>query len=124
MRKREVKKTVKIWQGKQRYRRGRKRGKVGIRIERRGGEGNRLGFPHPPTREQGMGWSLSGGYKEMSSTVSLLTNSALVIRVLMRGEEGSCGVSANEYSCAHHGIWSPNKLWRSTSAYLTYVLFV
>jgi hypothetical protein len=33
----------------------------------------------------------------------------------MRGEGGSCGVSANEYSCAHHVTWSPNKLCRSTS---------
>jgi hypothetical protein len=29
----------------------------------------------------------------------------------------SCGVSANEYSCAHHVTWSPNKLWRSTSIF-------
>jgi len=28
------------------------------------------------------------------------------------GELGGCGVSANEYSCAHHVTWSPNKLWR------------
>ncbi len=27
------------------------------------------------------------------------------------------GVSANEYSCAHHVTWSPNKLWRSTSIF-------
>ncbi len=47
----------------------------------------------------------------------LLTNSALVIRVQMRGEEGSCGVSANDYSCANHVPWSPNKLWRSTSIF-------
>jgi hypothetical protein len=44
----------------------------------------------------------------------LLTNSALVIWVQIRGEGGSCGVSANEYSCAHHVTWSPNKLGRST----------
>ncbi len=49
--------------------------------------------------------------------LSLLTNSALVIRVQMRGEGGSCRVSANEYSCAHHVTWSPNKLWRSTSIF-------
>jgi hypothetical protein len=61
MRQREGKHSEKIWQGKQRYRRGKKRGEVGLRKERREGEGNRLGFPHPPTREQGMGWSLSGG---------------------------------------------------------------
>jgi hypothetical protein len=28
---------------------------------------------------------------------------------------GSCGISANEYSCVHHVTWSPNKLWRSNS---------
>jgi hypothetical protein len=49
--------------------------------------------------------------------LSLLSNSTLVIRVQMRGEGGSCGVSANEYSCAHHVTWSPNKLWRSTSIF-------
>jgi hypothetical protein len=37
----------------------------------------------------------------------------------LRGEV--CGVSANEYSCAHYVTWSPNKLWRSTvTPYLTY----
>jgi hypothetical protein len=51
--------------------------------------------------------------------LSLLTNSALVIRVQMRGGGGgSCGVSANEYSCAHHVTWSPNK---DLLPYLTYV---
>ncbi len=35
----------------------------------------------------------------------------------MLGEEGSSGVSANEYSCAHHVTLSPNKLWRSTSIF-------
>ncbi len=51
--------------------------------------------------------------------LSLLTNSALAIRVQMRGEGGSCGVSlsANEYSCAYHVTWNPNKLWRSTSIF-------
>ncbi len=54
--------------------------------------------------------------------LSLLTNSALVIRVQMRGEGESCGVSANEKSCAHHVTWSSNKLWRSTSIFnLQYV---
>ncbi len=33
--------------------------------------------------------------------LSFLTNSALLIRVQMRGEGGSCWVSANENSCAH-----------------------
>jgi hypothetical protein len=42
--------------------------------------------------------------------LSLLTNSTLVLRVQMRGEGGSCGVSAIEYSCAHHMTWSPKKL--------------
>jgi hypothetical protein len=51
--------------------------------------------------------------------LSWLTNSALVIRVQMRreGGGGSCRVSANDYSCAHHVTWSPNKLWRSTSIF-------
>jgi hypothetical protein len=35
----------------------------------------------------------------------------------MRGEGGSCGVSAIEYRCTHHVTWSPNKLWRSTSIF-------
>ncbi len=51
--------------------------------------------------------------------LSLLTNSALVIRVQMREEGGKLHVSANEYSFAHHVTRSPNKLWRSTSI-LTY----
>ncbi len=37
------------------------------------------------------------------------------IRVQMRGERGSCGVTANEYSCSYHVTWSPNKLWISNS---------
>jgi hypothetical protein len=43
----------------------------------------------------------------------------------MRGE-GECGVSANEYSCAHHvTLWSPNKLWRSNSIFnLCFTVFV
>ncbi len=55
-----------------------------------------------------------GGY--MTCRLSLLTNSAPRIRVQMRGG-GSCGVSANEYSCAHHVTWSTNKHWRSTSIF-------
>jgi hypothetical protein len=41
------------------------------------------------------------------------------IRVPMRGDGESCGVSANEYSCAraHQVTWSSNKLWRSTSIF-------
>ncbi len=35
----------------------------------------------------------------------------------MGGGGWSCGVSANEYSCAHHVTWSANKLWRSTSIF-------
>ncbi len=45
---------------------------------------------------------------------SLLTNSALPIRVLM----GGMGVAESQpmcYSCAHHETWSPNKLLRSAS---------
>jgi hypothetical protein len=34
--------------------------------------------------------------------LSLLTNSALDIRVQMRGEGGSCGVSPNEYTVDVH----------------------
>jgi hypothetical protein len=51
--------------------------------------------------------------------LSLLTNSALVLRVQNAGggEGGSFGVSANEHSCAHHVTWSPNKLWRSASIF-------
>jgi hypothetical protein len=49
--------------------------------------------------------------------LSLLTNSALVIQAQMRGKGGRCGVSANEYTCAHHVTWSPNKLCRSTSIF-------
>ncbi len=52
--------------------------------------------------------------------LSWLTNSALVYESKCGGREGVCGVSANEYSCSHHVIWSPNKLWRSNSIlYLT-----
>ncbi len=48
--------------------------------------------------------------------LSLLTNSALVYESQCgAGGGGGCGVSANEYNCAHHVTWSPNKLWRSNS---------
>ncbi len=33
------------------------------------------------------------------------------------GGGGGVWVSANEYSCAHHVTWSPNKLWSSTSIF-------
>jgi hypothetical protein len=33
------------------------------------------------------------------------------------GGGGGCGVSANEYCCAHHVTLSPNKVWRSTSMF-------
>jgi hypothetical protein len=49
-----------------------------------------------------------GGYKEMLSIFA--DNSALVVRVQMLGEGGCCGVSAIEYSCAHHVTWSPNNV--------------
>jgi hypothetical protein len=35
-------------------------------------------------------------------------------------EEGSCGVSANEYSCTHHVTWSPINFGYLTP-YLAYV---
>jgi hypothetical protein len=46
----------------------------------------------------------------------LLTNCPLVYESQSQCG-GGCGVSANEYSCAHHVTWSPNKLWRSTSIF-------
>ncbi len=46
--------------------------------------------------------------------LSLLTNSAPVYESQCGGKERGCEASANEYSCAHHMTWSPNKLWRST----------
>jgi hypothetical protein len=55
------------------------------------------------------------GYKEMSS-IFADQYSALVLESQCGGG-GGCGVSANEYSCAHHVTWSPNKLWRSTSIF-------
>jgi hypothetical protein len=52
---------------------------------------------------------------------ALLTNIALVYESkcggIGVGGGGGCGVSANEYGCAHHVTWSPNKLWRSTSIF-------
>ncbi len=42
--------------------------------------------------------------------LSLLTNSALVYEPQCGGRGRVCGASANEYSCAHHVTWSPNKL--------------
>ncbi len=53
--------------------------------------------------------------------LSLLTNSAFVIRVQKRGKGGSCCVSANENSCVHHVTWIPNKLCRSTSIFNLYL---
>jgi hypothetical protein len=52
-----------------------------------------------------------------TGTTRGLQRDVVYLRVQMRGEGGRCGVSANEYSCAHHVTWSPNKLWRSI--YLT-----
>jgi hypothetical protein len=47
--------------------------------------------------------------------LSWLTNSAFVYeQPNAGGDGGSCGVSANEYSCA---FLSPNKLWRSNSIF-------
>ncbi len=52
----------------------------------------------------------AGGYKEMSSICADPRNTSPNEG---GGGGGSWGVSANEYSCAHHVTWSPNKLWRS-----------
>ncbi len=38
------------------------------------------------------------------------------------GGRGGCGVSSNENSCAHHVTWSPNKLWRSNSIWLRWLM--
>ncbi len=68
-------------------------------------------------------WPLLG-YQGVTTRcrLSLLANSALVILVQCGG---SCGVLANEYSCAHHVTWSPNKLWRSTFIFnLRWIPFV
>jgi hypothetical protein len=62
--------------------------------------------------------------------LSLLTNSAFVYDSKCGGTERVVGVSANQYSCAHHVTWSPNKLWRSifnlcSQAFnCTYLLFM
>jgi hypothetical protein len=49
-----------------------------------------------------------------------VTRAGSVLNKQGAGGGGSCGVSANEYTCAHHVTWSPNKLWRSNySTYLT-----
>ncbi len=57
----------------------------------------------------------AGGHKEMSSIFA--DQQRPCIRVQISGGGGSCGVSATEYSCAHHVTWSTNKLWRSTSLF-------
>jgi hypothetical protein len=57
----------------------------------------------------------AGGNKEMSSVFA--DQEPPRIRVQMRGDWGSCGVSDNKYSCVHHVTWSPNKLLRSTSLF-------
>jgi hypothetical protein len=49
--------------------------------------------------------------------LSLLTNSTLIYQSKRGGMGRGCGVSANEYSYAHHVTWSPNKLWRSNSIF-------
>ncbi len=59
-----------------------------------------------------------GGYKEMSSIVAdqPIAPSYTSPNAGGRGV-GVAGVPANEYSCAHHVTWSPNKLWRSNSIF-------
>ncbi len=57
----------------------------------------------------------AGGYKEMSS---ILANQKRPRTSSPNAEGwGDCGVSANEYSCAHRVTWSPNKLRRSKSIF-------
>jgi hypothetical protein len=59
------------------------------------------------------------GDKEMSSVFA--DQQLPRIRVHMRGDwDGGCGcgVSANQYSCAHHVTWGPNKNFGDP--YLTY----
>jgi hypothetical protein len=59
------------------------------------------------------GSSLAGGYKEMSAIFT--GYSALLYKSQFGGWWGvGLRGSANEYSCAHHVTWSPNKLRRST----------
>jgi len=65
-------------------------------------------------------------YRGLQRDLSWLTNSALIYESNGGGIGGfaACGVSANEYSCAHHVTWSPNKLLRSTilpTSILTYM---
>jgi hypothetical protein len=56
-------------------------------------------------------WEARGQGVTKRCRLSWLTNSALVYEPKCGG---SCGVSANEYSCFHR---SPNKLWRSNSIF-------
>ncbi len=53
---------------------------------------------------------LPGGYKEMSSILADQQRPWLYLSP-NAGRGGSCGLSANENSCAHHVTWIPNKLW-------------
>ncbi len=55
--------------------------------------------------------------------LSLLTKSILVYESQCGGDGGGGGGAlANEYSCAHHVTWSPNKLWWISTSILTYAL--
>ncbi len=53
-------------------------------------------------------------YKIASPPLTKMTSKddikGLVSLKFLRPWWGGCGVSANEYGCAHHGTWSPNKL--------------
>jgi hypothetical protein len=51
--------------------------------------------------------------------LSLLTNSTLLYESQLRGDRGGRGlrVLSQQYSCAHHVTWTPNKLWRSSSIF-------
>jgi hypothetical protein len=52
--------------------------------------------------------------------LSWLTTSALVYESKCGGMRVGCVVSANEYSCAHHVTWSPNKPWGFNSIFNLY----
>ncbi len=57
-------------------------------------------------------------YRGLQRDVVVVDQKRPHIRVQLGGMgAGKGGVSANEYSCAHHETWSPNKLWRSTSIF-------
>jgi hypothetical protein len=58
----------------------------------------------------------SGGYKEMSSVFADQQRPSYTSPNVGGGRVAG-SLSANEYSCAHHVTWGPNKFWRSTSIF-------